>query len=257
MRDVKMIVLLCFLFIGKSFSQVVVSLSDTVVTGENIIALPVVVDLKEYKIASYEFEIQFDPQVIEIKDVIRDSSLTSRWLQPYINLNTPGEVIAGGYHLTDSIGGTGALVNLTLEVTGEPGDHSQLSFAYCKFHGDYPPVVVNNGHVWIHYKSGIDKIEKTPGIPVKCTLTPNYPEPFSLTTNIQYTVRQSQNVIIKIFDITGKEIQLLINKQHQPGTYSLNWNARDRFGSALPAGIYLCMLRTEKSISLEKLTLIR
>ena len=49
MRDVKMIVLLCFLFIGKSFSQVVVSLSDTVVTGENIITLPVMVDLKEYK----------------------------------------------------------------------------------------------------------------------------------------------------------------------------------------------------------------
>ena len=257
MRDVKIIAWFCFLFIGKSLAQVVVSVPDTVVVGENIVTLPVVVDLKTYKIASYEFEIQFDPQVIEIKDVIRDSSLTSCWPQPYVNLNTPGKVIAGGYHLTDAIQGTGALVHLRFNIVGEHGDHSLLSFAYCKFHGDYPPVVMKNGYVWIHYKSDIDSFDKAPRIPVKCTLTPNYPDPFSLTTNIQYTVRQRQNIIIKIFDITGKEIQLLINKQHQPGTYNLNWNARDRLGSALPSGIYLCMLRTEKSISLEKLTLIR
>ncbi len=257
MRDVKMIAFFCFLFIGKSLAQVVVSLPDTIVAGENIVTLPVVVDLKEYKIASYEFEIQFDPQVIEINDVIRDSSLTGNWAQPYMNLNTPGTVIAGSYHLADSIRGNGVLVYLKLNVVGEPGDHSHLLFAHCKFHGDYPPVVMNNGNVWIQYKSGIADFEKEPGLPVKCTLNPNYPDPFSRSTSIHYNVQQSQCVLIKIYDITGKEIQTLINKQHQPGNYNLNWNARDRFGSALPAGIYLCMLRTEKSISLEKLTLIR
>lgn len=66
----------------------------------------------------------------------------------------------------------------------------------------------------------------------------NYPNPFNFTTSIKYKVRQIDNnqklkVILTVFNIIGKEINILVNKKQTPGTYELKFN-----GSNLPSGIY-------------------
>lgn len=71
------------------------------------------------------------------------------------------------------------------------------------------------------------------GITDKYNLNQNYPNPFNHFTVISYELKTKSNVILKVFDITGKEIATLVNEQKQPGRYEVRWNAMD-----FPSGVY-------------------
>ena len=76
----------------------------------------------------------------------------------------------------------------------------------------------------------------TENYPKRFTLEQNYPNPFNPTTTIKYSIpsivnRQSSIVVLKVFDILGREISTLVNKEQQPGNYEIEFN-----GSNLPAG---------------------
>jgi len=88
--------------------------------------------------------------------------------------------------------------------------------------------------------------------PDQYTLEQNYPNPFNPSTKIRYSIPQSSNVIIKIFDILGNEIETLVNEEKPVGTYKLTWNAVN-----LPSGIYFCHLRAGDFISTKKMVLLK
>jgi hypothetical protein len=70
-------------------------------------------------------------------------------------------------------------------------------------------------------------------IPSAFKLNQNYPNPFNPTTKIKFSVPLTKggdrglSVILKIFDVLGKEVAILVNQQLQPGTYEVEWNASD------------------------------
>ncbi len=70
-------------------------------------------------------------------------------------------------------------------------------------------------------------------IPNSFSLLQNYPNPFNPTTNIKFQIPKSGFVKLIIFDVLGKEVQTLVNKQLSPGTYSADFD-----GTSLPSGIY-------------------
>jgi photosystem II stability/assembly factor-like uncharacterized protein len=76
-------------------------------------------------------------------------------------------------------------------------------------------------------------------VPDKYRLEQNYPNPFNQISNIKYQISniKSSNVIIKIFNITGKEIKTLLNKKQSPGEYEVKFDAGD-----LSSGIYFYTL---------------
>ena len=88
--------------------------------------------------------------------------------------------------------------------------------------------------------------------PDQYTLEQNYPNPFNPSTKIRYSIPQSSNIIIKIFDILGNEIETLVNEEKPVGTYELTWNAVN-----LPSGIYFCHLRAGDFISTKKMVLLK
>ncbi len=65
----------------------------------------------------------------------------------------------------------------------------------------------------------------------------NYPNPFNPTTTISYILNKSGNISIKVFDISGKEIEELVNKRQQAGSYKTTFN-----GSKHSSGIYFYSL---------------
>ncbi len=94
-------------------------------------------------------------------------------------------------------------------------------------------------------------------IPVKFNLAQNYPNPFgeavpsgNTTTRIEYSIPSlnnatgsfSSHIVLKIFDILGREITTLVNTEQNPGKYSVDFNA-----SKLSAGIYLYKLTVTNS----------
>ncbi len=72
-------------------------------------------------------------------------------------------------------------------------------------------------------------------VPSEYSLSQNYPNP---STKIKYSIPQSSQVIIKVFDVLGSEILILVNEEKNTGTYELTWNAEN-----LPSGIYFYRLQ--------------
>ncbi|MDZ7766259.1 MAG: T9SS type A sorting domain-containing protein [Melioribacteraceae bacterium] len=80
----------------------------------------------------------------------------------------------------------------------------------------------------------------------KFSLSQNYPNPFNPTTSIKYQVSSSEKVILKVYDILGREIKTLVNEVKSPGSYEVQFDA-----SQLASGVYfyrltaviLCRLR--------------
>ena len=79
----------------------------------------------------------------------------------------------------------------------------------------------------------------TVGIPVRFELGQNYPNPFNPSTKIYYKLHTSDFTTLKVFDMTGKQIAVLVNKRQEAGTYEVNFSA-SQFG--LTAGVYVYKL---------------
>jgi hypothetical protein len=94
--------------------------------------------------------------------------------------------------------------------------------------------------------------EKSNEIPTNFALYQNYPNPFNPTTTIEFDIPERTNVKLIVYDILGREIETLIDKELEPGKYKLNFNATD-----LPSGVYFYTLRTPKSIQTKKMLLIK
>jgi hypothetical protein len=89
-------------------------------------------------------------------------------------------------------------------------------------------------------------------IPDKYDLFQNYPNPFNPVTTIKYAIPKSGIVTIIIYDITGREIQKLVNEQKQAGYYSVMFD-----GSNLSSGIYFYQIQTNDFVQVKKMVLIK
>ncbi len=89
-------------------------------------------------------------------------------------------------------------------------------------------------------------------IPESFKLHQNYPNPFNPVTNIVYDIKIKSEVKLTIYDISGKQINRLVNQTQQPGTYKYTFD-----GSGLPSGIYLYRLQTESFTETKKMTLVK
>ena len=88
--------------------------------------------------------------------------------------------------------------------------------------------------------------------PSSYSLSQNYPNPFNPNTKIQYSVPQSSQVVIKVFDILGNEIATLVNEEKPAGNYEVEFN-----GATLPSGVYFYQLKAGNFVETKKMILIR
>ncbi|MBE0538075.1 MAG: T9SS type A sorting domain-containing protein [Ignavibacterium sp.] len=87
----------------------------------------------------------------------------------------------------------------------------------------------------------VDVNEPIP-LPEKFNLYQNYPNPFNPSTNIRFEIPERANVLIKVYNILGKEIKTLLEKELSPGNYTIDWEAKDSKGQLLPSGVYFIRL---------------
>ena len=95
-------------------------------------------------------------------------------------------------------------------------------------------------------------VEDTRSIPLYFSLSQNYPNPFNPATNISYSLEENSNVILKVFNILGQEIQTLVNKTQVAGDYEISWNSDD-----LPSGLYVYRLQAGQFVETRKMILLR
>lgn len=101
--------------------------------------------------------------------------------------------------------------------------------------------------------AGPSVVEYNPVVPQKFELSQNYPNPFNPVTKISYSLPQSGQVSLKIFDISGKEVASLVNNQmQQAGQYTLTFNANN-----LSSGVYFYRLTAGNFVQTKKLMLLK
>ena len=80
---------------------------------------------------------------------------------------------------------------------------------------------------------------KEKNLPDEFVLNHPYPNPFNPVVNITFSLPNSEKILIEIFDLKGKLVKTVTKKIFKPGNYSLNWDAKDNFGTSVSSGVYL------------------
>ncbi|MBS4028275.1 MAG: T9SS type A sorting domain-containing protein, partial [Ignavibacteriales bacterium] len=90
-------------------------------------------------------------------------------------------------------------------------------------------------------------------IPSSFELNQNYPNPFNPVTNLSFVIRHSSFVSLKVYDILGKEVAMLIHsKLMDAGKYDIKFD-----GSKIPSGIYFYQLRAGNFSETKKMVLMK
>jgi len=89
-------------------------------------------------------------------------------------------------------------------------------------------------------------------LPSEFSLYQNYPNPFNPTTIIRFDISKYSFTRLSLYDLTGNEIDILVNEYLLPGKYQIEWD-----GSNYSSGIYFCRLSSGDYVNTIKITLIR
>jgi hypothetical protein len=89
-------------------------------------------------------------------------------------------------------------------------------------------------------------------LPINNHLLQNYPNPFNPMTNFIYQLKSEEPVSIRIYNIIGQEVAMLVNETKPAGNYTTFWNA-----SAFGSGVYFCKMESKTFVSTMKLVLLK
>jgi uncharacterized delta-60 repeat protein len=94
--------------------------------------------------------------------------------------------------------------------------------------------------------------EKSVGLPQLFSLYQNYPNPFNPSTTISFDLPTKSFVSLRVFDVIGREVALIVSKELPAGSYSRTWNA-----NYLASGIYFYRLQTGSFIQTKKMLFLK
>jgi len=105
------------------------------------------------------------------------------------------------------------------------------------------------------YKSVMPLTSVTPNgnaVPENFSLSQNYPNPFNPVTKINFSIPQSSNVMLKVYDATGREIETLMKEQKPAGNYTVTFDAK-----AYSSGAYYYKISAGDFSQVKKMLLIK
>jgi hypothetical protein len=88
--------------------------------------------------------------------------------------------------------------------------------------------------------------------PEKLVLHLNYPNPFNPSTTISFSLPQTENITLKVYDVMGREVATLVEGRVEAGEHSVKWNAE-----GFASGVYFYQLRAGGFVETKRLVLIR
>jgi hypothetical protein len=89
-------------------------------------------------------------------------------------------------------------------------------------------------------------------IPRVFDLLQNYPNPFNPQTTIRYQLNEAAEVKLRVFNIAGQEVALLVRARQNPGNYEVEWNAGN-----LPSGVYYYQINANQNLVTKKCLLLK
>ncbi|MDZ4712941.1 MAG: T9SS type A sorting domain-containing protein [bacterium] len=143
-----------------------------------------------------------------------------------------------------------------------PSYNSTYYQIYWQLAGNFTNMLFNNAShfitslvytAWINSGSPLAVTQTGNSLPEKYYLGQNYPNPFNPVTKINFDIPERSVVTLKIFDMTGKVVNTLLNnEQLSQGSYGLSFDA-----SLLPSGIYFYRLLSGNYVVTKKMILTK
>jgi hypothetical protein len=93
--------------------------------------------------------------------------------------------------------------------------------------------------------------------PGRFTLSQNIPNPFNPVTTIVFNVPRRTNVNISVYDVTGRLVRVLLDKEVESGRMEIMWDGTDLRGRNVGSGVYLYRMTSEDFEKTNKMILMR
>ena len=94
-------------------------------------------------------------------------------------------------------------------------------------------------------------------VPDELNLSGNYPNPFGGQTTIEFALPQQADVTLAVYDVTGRQVNVLRSGMMPAGTHQVQWSGRSANGAALASGVYLVRLKAGDQVRTGRLTIVR
>jgi hypothetical protein len=187
----------------------------------------------------------FPVELVSFSARFSDTEIILNWL-------TATEVNNYGFEIQRSVQTYGWEVLGFVEGHGNSNSSKEYNFIDSE---------VNAAGIYVYKLKQIDNdgsyefsktIEVNFGSPINFELNQNYPNPFNPSTTISFNLPESGKVILKIYDMIGKEIETLVEGYKEAGIYTVNFNAEE-----LASGMYLYSLSTNGFTETKKMLFMK
>ncbi|MCG8698489.1 MAG: T9SS type A sorting domain-containing protein [Bacteroidales bacterium] len=200
-----------------------------VLSGKEI-SIPITIKGAKGTIGFYQ-EFEYSPEILSFLG-IEYSDEISKFLNASNTVNNRIKLAAAS---DSSISQDNAQVNLKFKVADnfEEGE-TKLTIIESKFNGQKTPNVSESTSLIEVYPSA-----KIISDNLDLYLEQNYPNPFQGETNISFSIPESGNVSLKIYNLTGQQIEVLVDNSLKKGWHTFTWTISDH---KINSGIYYCEL---------------
>lgn len=95
-------------------------------------------------------------------------------------------------------------------------------------------------------------VDEETKLPSRFALLQNYSNPFNPSTTLSFSIRHSTFVILRVYDVLGREVATLVNEPKGPGAYEVGWDA-----SGVAGGIYFYRLQAGSFAAVKKMVVLK
>jgi hypothetical protein len=110
--------------------------------------------------------------------------------------------------------------------------------------------------VWLDNTPAVPTPVRDPGM--KTSLSQNYPNPFNPTTTIDFALRETSRVQLKVYNVAGQLVRTLVNEDRSGETlHTVRWDGRNDAGQLVSSGVYFYKLVAKDFVQTKKMVLLK
>lgn len=198
-------------------------------------------------IYSIEGAIEFDPNAIQINDLVWNQSFGNFFIEEENIDGLIRFVVAG----VNPVSGINELFKVNLEVLNGLTDATSINLVNLRLNESSIIDLASSSEISQSVLSAENEI------PYQFALHNNYPNPFNPETNIQFDIPEQLSVKLAIYDLSGKEVNVLVQNTFAPGKYNVKWAGKDQHGQPVSAGMYIYQIEAGNFRNTKKLILLK
>ncbi len=182
----------------------------------------------------------FDPIVLNNVEIPDLAGVKPMWVYP------ADQMLFAGYQNGHRVGKLGLLF------------YNDFSWGANVLNPPYHPEPDGGEVMFMELQIGYGGVTDDPGqTPAPAILAQNWPNPFNPRTSISFELLQAGPARLDIFDLRGRAVKTLLDKELGTGTHSLDWDGTDSRGAPVASGVYFYRLSAGGASSSRKMLLLK